>query len=690
MTDRLSPLAEALSSGPPPVLLLVGEPGSGRYARLVAAAVSLRRSGRKIATLEVDLDGFESDTDDSLARFLAARVLIEPDLAERAALLAPLATALPRSHRSALLLAVLLARMPEGPGLEALIDLPFDPRAALVEALRARLPSDGRLALFARAEELSGPLATTLAGLADELPGFCLVLAVAPGDEAEVRFLLPERDPAELPLVADEEEASANAPLEPLAAIFDRLELDAARELEAFLDGAALLAPNAPADVAAYLAGRGRDEAERLLDRVDDALADGAAERILWDFEYGHPSFPGQPVYRFARPELARAIVRRLLPEERQRRAAAAFERLAPTLPADSRGRTRLLLNLARTGRLAGPRRRLLAELALALDADEAAEAPRHVTALLACGALRPGELLAMVEGTERRWPTGRRLALVAALGGAELTAEEAAGQAMLEGRFLAELGRIPEAAVGAHAALAAAEAAFAGDDPRIAAATNLLGLLLAQQGDFAGALPLLERTVAVLGQAEGLDPGIVAGARGRLGEVLRRLGRPADAREQFVLALEILRGAFGDAHPAVAAALNDLALASRDAGALDEAASFHRQALEVHRRALGQDHPNVALDWNNLGTVEQQRGRPEEARRAFEESVAVLRRQPEGPPSSLAVALANLAGVLFGMGEEELGCARLNEAARLAEQLFGTEHPFAQDLQRQVMARCG
>jgi|CXWL01.1.fsa_nt_gi tetratricopeptide (TPR) repeat protein len=690
MIDRPKALADALSAGPPPVLLLIGEPGSGRWALLESAAAVLRRGGRKVVTLDLDLDGFESDTDDSLARYLAARGVTQPGLADRAARLAPLATALPRSHRSAALLAVLLDPGADPGPADAAVDLPFEPRAALVESLRARTPTGGRLVLFARVEELTGPLAGTLAELPAEVPGLALALAVAPGDEAELRFLLPALDPAELPRFTVEPGTAGEDPLAPLAALFDRLELDAARELELFLDGAALLAPNAPADVAAFLAGRGAEEAEALLDRVDEELADGAAERILWDFEYGHPAFPGQPVYRFARPALARAIVDRLAPEERRRRAGLAFERLAPSLPADSRGRTRLLLALARTAELASPRRRLLAELALAFDSEEGAEAPHHVAAVLACGALAPGELLALTESTERRWPTVRRLALVAGLRSAALTPEEVAAQAMLEGRFLAELGRGAEATPVARGALAAAEAAFTATDPRVAAASNLLGLMLGQQGDFAAALPLLERTVEILRATPALDPGVLAGARARLGELLRRLGRPAEAREQFVAALELLRGVVGDAHPAVAAALNDLALASRDLGALDEAASFHRQALEVHRRALGPDHPNVALDWNNLGTVEQQRGRLDEARRAFEESVAVLGRHKEGIPPSLAVALANLAGVLFALERKEEACARLTEAARLAEQLLGAENPFARDLRRQVEARCG
>lgn len=679
MTHAVSPLAVALAAGPP-LLLLVGEPGSGRQAFLARAAAETG-----LAVLPLELDGFESDSEDALARYLAARVRTAPELGEAAARLAPLATALPPNRRSALLLAALLAATPTS----AALDVPFDPTPALEELLAARLAEVSRLAVFVRAEELTGPVASWLVGLPAELPGLQLVLAMAPGDETALRFWLPAVDADLVPRHEIAPAADGGDALAPLAALFDRLELDVARELEAFLDGAALLAPNAPADVAGFLAGRSGDDAEALLDRVDDELADGAEARVLWDFEYSHPSFPGQPVYRFVQPELARAIRDRRTPEDRRQRAREAFERLAPKLPADSRGRTRLLLGLARTAGLEGPRRRLLAELALAGDATETSDLARHVSVLVTSQVLAPGEVLAMVEGTEARWPSGRRLAIVSGLRGLTATPEEAAGQALLEGRFLAELGRVPAATTAAREALVASEAAFAAGDPRTAAATNLLGLLLAQQGDFAAATPLLERTVAILAATQGVEPQVLVGTRSRLGEILRRQGRGLEAREQFVTALEEIRKSAGDAHPALAAGLNDLALVSRDLGRLDEAASFHRQALEIHRRALGANHPNVALDWNNLGSVEQQRERPEEARRAFEEAVAILGRQPEGPPPGLAVALANLAGVLFGLGERDAGCARLGEAARWAEQAFGPDHPLTRDLQNQVLTRC-
>ncbi len=213
------------------------------------------------------------------------------------------------------------------------------------------------------------------------------------------------------------------------------------------------------------------------------------------------------------------------------------------------------------------------------------------------------------------------------------------------------------------------------GQDPRLAEAHNLLGVLALQRG-------ALEDAAAAIGQAVRLQPAH-APHRSNLAAVLQRAGRPAEAAATLREAVAL---APGDAtlhfnlgtvlhrlgRPAEAAASLRAALALRpdhheahnNLGNALAALDQHAAAAASYRQALAL-RPDYAEAHHNLGLAERALGDATAAAASYRRALALRPAYPE--------ALNNLGAVLLDLAQPEAAATAFRQALALRPDHAGT-----------------
>lgn len=184
----------------------------------------------------------------------------------------------------------------------------------------------------------------------------------------------------------------------------------------------------------------------------------------------------------------------------------------------------------------------------------------------------------------------------------------------------------------------------IAASTPRQAAPAHLLGLLLYQAGDIAGAEAAFQTAVY-------LEPEYAA-AWSDLGNIYSEQGRLTDAATAYLRAL--------DGDPTLAPAHNNLGIIYKNQGRFDEAIAAYDRAIHLR--------PEYADAYHNLGCVLRRAGRDIEAAQAF-------RRVVQLEPDRTA-AYKELCGALRSAGQLEAVHGVLAEWL-----LREPEHPVAAHL---------
>jgi tetratricopeptide (TPR) repeat protein len=170
--------------------------------------------------------------------------------------------------------------------------------------------------------------------------------------------------------------------------------------------------------------------------------------------------------------------------------------------------------------------------------------------------------------------------------------------------------------------------------DPNHADTLHLLGVLIAQAGDPASSVPLVERAIAINPQ--------VALYHANLAEIMTRLGRYEDAERLSRQALALSPGQFGS--------LVTLGHALEKLGRDQEAVNCYAEALRLK--------PDYAQAHTNLGAVLSRHGQLADAEPHFRE---VVRLEPQSWS-----AHANLCGLLLQQGRAAEAEPSGREAVRL------------------------
>jgi serine/threonine-protein kinase len=235
------------------------------------------------------------------------------------------------------------------------------------------------------------------------------------------------------------------------------------------------------------------------------------------------------------------------------------------------------------------------------------------------------------------------------------------------------EQGRLEEGEELAEQALAVHGSAPAADDAGVANALDLLGSVLRERGDPAGAESVCVRALAIRERVPGPEhDDLVATSCNMLGQLCLDLARLEEAEQHLRRAVDIRTRLYGNDHPDLARNLQNLAEVYRRQERYPEAEATFVRALDIARRTLGEDHVDVAYFHNNLGLVCRRMGRFEDGERHLRRALDLRKAGLPVDHPLIVWTLDNLAILL--LHAERPGDAEpvLAEALHRAEAAFG------------------
>jgi Flp pilus assembly protein TadD len=143
------------------------------------------------------------------------------------------------------------------------------------------------------------------------------------------------------------------------------------------------------------------------------------------------------------------------------------------------------------------------------------------------------------------------------------------------------------------------------------------------QLPDLAGAEAAIHDGFALLLQEP--DEALDANLTGLLGLILQDRGDLAGAQRQTERALQIDEKVYGPDHPKVAIFASNLGLILKARGDLAGAQRQTERALQIDEKVYGPDHPNVAICASNLGLILKARGDLAGAQRQTERALQIF-----------------------------------------------------------------
>ena len=223
---------------------------------------------------------------------------------------------------------------------------------------------------------------------------------------------------------------------------------------------------------------------------------------------------------------------------------------------------------------------------------------------------------------------------------------------------------------------LAIVEKVFGPDHPDIAVSLNNLAVLYRDMGENALALPLYERSLAIREKAYGTEHPSVATALNNLAALYQTMGEYAAALPLYRRGLAIRERAFGPDHPNVGVILNNLASLYRATGEYVQALPLYQRSLAIAEKALSPDDRDIAMGLSNLATLHESMGELPKALPLYERSLAILEKTlgPDHPNTGIAVN--NLALVYRDMDEFQRALPLYERTLAIWEKSLGPEHP--------------
>lgn len=290
--------------------------------------------------------------------------------------------------------------------------------------------------------------------------------------------------------------------------------------------------------------------------------------------------------------------------------------------------------------------------------------------------------------GARARWLLGRVMARRGDYEAAEATfrralaATRSVGDPEVEARvrrdlglLLADRGRLAEAIPELEAAVARRRDALGPDHSEVAEALSDLAWVLTKVGQEKRALELSREALATVERVYPSDHPQVALARDGVAAALTEMGRYAEAIAERERVVASFRRSLGDGHVYVAHALNNLALALELQGDVRRAIDVYREATDRYQAILGREHPDLASARNNLARAYRVHGDREAAERECRESLRIRRAVLAPGHPDIARNLHLLAELRHDAGDRVAALALLEEALELRERALPPGH---------------
>ena len=311
-----------------------------------------------------------------------------------------------------------------------------------------------------------------------------------------------------------------------------------------------------------------------------------------------------------------------------------------------------------------------LAEAELALAEAEDVDEPGTI----ASAELLVGRAAELSGDPQRASAALERAVYRAGAAGADETLAEAAE--LLVWVLGVQLGKHEQAlAWGRHARMWHDRLRLADDDPHRVTLLVHTAMVQAERGDFAEAIAIGERALAIQERVLGADHPDVAIVLNNLGIAYSQLDDDAHAVEVWQRALDIRETALGPAHPDVAASLGNLALVAYSRGELDQAESLQRRALAIREAALGPEHLDTAVSWRNLGDIAVARGRAADALTDYARAAEIYERVGGPEHHDLGVTFNAIANTYEQLGDPTRAEQEFRRALPILEHALGAGH---------------
>jgi tetratricopeptide (TPR) repeat protein len=433
----------------------------------------------------------------------------------------------------------------------------------------------------------------------------------------------------------------------------------------------ALCGDCAPVDRILDFLGVSPTERDNLLDALDRSVEVEGRGALLQDYEYRHPSFPGNLVYGFRDPALQVALAAGVPALEREESARSLYFFLLESLADHSRGAEKLLQRLSRSfpGGLEADLHGYL--LSWWVNREEVGALKAHIAGELRRGALPVETLWSVIERVSERWPVFRCFALLDVYAGelAEASPRQRGAYHLLRAVLRRREVRLAEAYEEARLA-----SSFYDQDtakPREPAQAHGVAARTAAELHYPDVAKLhWERALEILEGGHG-ETAEVSSVRRNLADLAASAGDFVAAVKHQEKALRIEERLFGGDDPRVAYTLRILGGFAAKAG--DSAAkSYLERALEIDTRSLGELHERVGEDCRMLADLLWGSGDRATARRLQERALGIeVELRGEIHPQ-VGSALKLLAQWSWEMGDVAAARDHLERALAIERSLSG------------------
>jgi serine/threonine-protein kinase len=196
-------------------------------------------------------------------------------------------------------------------------------------------------------------------------------------------------------------------------------------------------------------------------------------------------------------------------------------------------------------------------------------------------------------------------------------------------------------------------------------------GRVLARLGDYAGAVPLFARALALHQIVEPANDSAEAYYYHNLALATGEVGDNAGADSLFRAALALERSALGETHPMYASSLSSYSTILERLGKMDAADTMMREVLRIRGQVLGEDHPDYAWTMFNYADFLIKVGRFREAAEWSRRVLALRGRTLDDAHPAVSTAMQVLGRALAGLDSLPEAEALLRQSLALREEHY-------------------
>jgi tetratricopeptide (TPR) repeat protein len=237
--------------------------------------------------------------------------------------------------------------------------------------------------------------------------------------------------------------------------------------------------------------------------------------------------------------------------------------------------------------------------------------------------------------------------------------------------------GRGTEAQASLSAALARQRDLYGEANDDTAQTLKELAVVVDQNGDLKGAIPLMQEAVAIQRKLQGSTPHpALAEAISDLALLLQENDQHDQAEKLYLESLAMLHRLYGEKHSNIAMELNNLALLYFSKGDLDRSESTYHDAYMMQRELLGENHSDVAFTLGKIAFVQYEKGHTQQGVATLQESLRLYQRVFPGDHPEVARTMNRLGFWRTLNGDYAAAEGEIQTALAMRRRLFTGKHP--------------